>query len=443
MRSDYKELLFWFKTNPDLEHIRRLAGKTKVSFNKNSEDPTQRIKVFNIPEYKTKKGFLKNLWETIWVPGHKLRGNSYTDRNYEEFLNQTSSIMSLSTIGDLVCTGPILYYFTKAAGILSFPFSLGIGYLLLLMSNKAGEFSMNRPKDNTRASSYLLLIFFGLSLVKTLMSGVGIDLVSRSQEIKNKTAENYLFEAPLVIQKNKNEYGELLSSVSKECEKLESQQNKLNLSNRRDRRLFSDLQEEMFKKPDQLINSDPNYLLENYLTSLGPCTKKDLITSLNGRNKFKRNESLISQNKLRQTQSPTSYLYIFQRNKFYNLFNGNPLIGDGENLRKYEKSFKESPIDFNIDCSMGRKDCESKIEWANPGMAINQASTQFYNRLFNKEWENLGFSFVGFLISVLLSTSATVLLYTASTSVKNRASRSSHLAAKRNEYFSDIQDNMN
>jgi len=130
MRTDYKELLFWFKTNPDLEHIRRLAGKTKVSFNKNSEDPTQRIKVFNIPEYKTKKGFLKNLWETIWVPGHKLRGNSYTDRNYEEFLNQTSSIMSLSTIGDLVCTAPILYYFTKSTRLLTISVYSKINYLI-------------------------------------------------------------------------------------------------------------------------------------------------------------------------------------------------------------------------------------------------------------------------------------------------------------------------
>ena len=83
------------------------------------------------------------------------------------------------------------------------------------------------------------------------------------------------------------------------------------------------------------------------------------------------------------------------------------------------------------------------MEWANPGMAINQASAQFYQRLFNKEWDNLGFSFIGFLISVLLSTSATVLLYTASIDIKNRASRSAHLDAFREEYFSNIRDNMN
>ena len=58
----------------------------------------------------------------------------------------------------------------------------------------------------------------------------------------------------------------------------------------------------MFRKPDQINISDPKYLLENYLPSLGPCIKKDLITSFNGRNKFKRNEALINQNKLRQTQ---------------------------------------------------------------------------------------------------------------------------------------------
>ena len=443
MRSEYKELLFWFKTHPDLEHLRRLAGQTKVSFNKDCEDLTQRIKVFHKPVYKEKRSFLRNLWETIWVPGYKLRGNSYTDNNFEQQLDQTSSIMSLSTIGDLVCTSPILFYFTKAAGILSVPFSLGIGYLLLVMSNKAGEFSMNRPKDNARASSYLLLIFFGLSIIKTLMSGVGIDLVSRSEEIKNKTAKEYLFEAPLVVSKTNSEYEELLSSVTRECKKLDNQQSKLDLTKRRERKLFNELQEKMFRKPDQINISDPKYLLENYLPSLGPCIKKDLITSLNGRNKFNQNEGFIKQNKLKETQSSLSYLYIFQRNKFYNLFNGNPLIGTEDNLRKFESFFKESPTDFNIDCSTGRKDCNTKVEWANPGMAINQASTQFYQRLFNKEWDNLGFSFIGFLISVLLSTSATVLLYTASIDIKNRASRSAHLDAFREEYFSNIRDNMN
>ena len=130
MRSEYKELLFWFKTHPDLEHLRRLAGQTKVSFNKDCEDLTQRIKVFHKPVYKEKRSFLRNLWETIWVPGYKLRQKSYTDNNFEQQLDQTSSIMSLSTIGDLVCTSPILFYFTKTTRLLSISFYSKTNYLI-------------------------------------------------------------------------------------------------------------------------------------------------------------------------------------------------------------------------------------------------------------------------------------------------------------------------
>ena len=73
-------------------------------------------------------------------------------------------------------------------------------------------------------------------------------------------------------------------------------------------------------------------------------------------------------------------------------------------------------------------------------MAINQASNQFYSRVINKEFQSLGFSFIGFIISVILSLTAVVLLYTSSINMKIRASRSNYLDAVRNKFFTDMKE---
>ena len=73
-------------------------------------------------------------------------------------------------------------------------------------------------------------------------------------------------------------------------------------------------------------------------------------------------------------------------------------------------------------------------------MAINQASKQFYRKIAGKELQSLGFSLVGFVISILLSITAVVLLYASSINMKVRASRSSYILALRNKIFTELED---
>ena len=114
-QSKRKQLLNWIKSHPDLDHIRKLANQTKVQYNRNEKDPTQRIRVYNRAKYKTRKSLFSNLVEIFWVPGRNLRGKAYSDPNLDQQLNQTASIMSLSTIWDFVCTSPVIYYFAKGS----------------------------------------------------------------------------------------------------------------------------------------------------------------------------------------------------------------------------------------------------------------------------------------------------------------------------------------
>ena len=119
MKSQKKEVLTWIKTQPELEHVRQLASQAEFIYDKDAVDPSQRLKIYNRPKYNVKKSFRKRLFEAMWVPGHKLRGNSYADRNFDTQLEQTAAIMSLSTVWDAICTSPVLSYFTKAADVLN------------------------------------------------------------------------------------------------------------------------------------------------------------------------------------------------------------------------------------------------------------------------------------------------------------------------------------
>ena len=121
------------------------------------------------------------------------------------------------------------------------------------------------------------------------------------------------------------------------------------------------------------------------------------------------------------------------------MFTGNPLVGSESMFKKYEKEFKNSNIDFNLNC-INEDECNQNVKWANPGNAINMASKQFYGRIINKEWDSLGLSYIGFLISILLSFTATILLYTSSIDIRNRASRSDKVQEWASEYLLELEE---
>ena len=437
-----KRLLSWIKSHPDLEHIRKLANQTRVQYNKNEKDPSKRIKVFNRAKYKTKKSVFKGFRELIWLPARSLRGKAYSDPNLDQQLSQTASIVSLSTLWDFICTSPVIYYFAKGSGPLVLPLSAMYSILLLVMSNKSGEFAMNRSRDNNRTASFLLLVFFTLSFLKTLMSGVGIDLVSKSSEIKNLAAKEFINAntTTLVPIKSKNPYKNLLESATKECNRLALEQSKLDPTKRAQRKLYREIKEEMYSKPKNMPQLKPRTLIDKYLTELGPCNQKDLINTFIGNNDFTYDQAYNSKIELKENLSPISYLYVFNRNQFHNLFKGNPLLGSETNLGKYNEIFEASPINFRIDCSKFEKNCNGSVRWTDPGMAINQASKQFYEKIKSKEFQSLGFSFIGFIISILLSLTAVVLLYASSLDMKVRASRSSYILALRNKIFTKLEE---
>ena len=159
-KFDKKELLNWIETQPELKFIRDKASRTFVSYDTSEKDINKRITVIGDMNLDIKKGLLQKLWELVWVPGRQLRGTSYSDENLDKRLSATSALMSFSTIWDMVCTFPVLFYVMKGLAIFTVPAATAASLLILAMSNAAGKFAMDRNKGNKALATFLLFIFF-------------------------------------------------------------------------------------------------------------------------------------------------------------------------------------------------------------------------------------------------------------------------------------------
>lgn len=440
-KFDKKELLNWIETQPELKFIREQANRTFVSYDMTEKDVNKRISVIGKNELNIKKGIFQKLWELVWVPGRQLRGTSYSDENLDKRLSATSALMSFSTIWDMVCTFPVLFYVMKGLAIFTVPAATAASLLILAMSNAAGKFAMDRNKGNKSIATFLLFIFFILSLVKTAFSGVGLELMGGSQRLKNMKARDVLAEKSLLNTSRPNTklFEALYKNSSAECDRLASAQDSLDLSNPRDKRQWNKLQKQMFKAPKDLENSDVDNLLRNFSGQLGPCTIRNYIDNITGVADKDLDKSYNNLQKLEEALSPLALLYLRSRGTYYTHFNGDALAGE-----PFERVWIDIDPSLGIqvkdDCSSDDARCNGPVSWASGNEAIKVATFDFYEKVGKRDFKGLGSSLIGFIISIILSVTAIVLLFGTSSDIKVRASRAVILNQKRNSIFTKIRN---
>lgn len=440
-KFDKKELLNWIETQPELKFIREQANRTFVSYDMSEKDVNKRISVIGKNELNIKKGIFQKLWELVWVPGRQLRGTSYSDENLDKRLSATSALMSFSTIWDMVCTFPVLFYVMKGLAIFTVPAATAASLLILAMSNAAGKFAMDRNKGNKSIATFLLFIFFILSLVKTAFSGVGLELMGGSQRLKNMKARDVLAEKSLLNTSRPNTklFEALYKNSSAECDRLASAQDSLDLSNPRDKRQWNKLQKQMFKAPKDLENSDVDNLLRNFSGQLGPCTIRNYIDNITGVADKDLDKSYNNLQKLEEALSPLALLYLRSRGTYYTHFNGDALAGE-----PFERVWIDIDPSLGIqvkdDCSSDDARCNGPVSWASGNEAIKVATFDFYEKVGKRDFKGLGSSLIGFIISIILSVTAIVLLFGTSSDIKVRASRAVILNQKRNSIFTKIRN---
>ena len=440
-KFDKKELLNWIETQPDLKFIREQANRTFVSYDTSEKDLNKRISLLGTKELDIKKGVFQKLWELIWVPGRQLRGTSYSDENLDKRLSATSALMSFSTIWDMVCTFPVLFYVMKGLAIFTIPAATAASLLILAMSNAAGKFAMDRNKGNKSIATFLLFIFFILSLVKTAFSGVGLELMGGSQRLKNMKAREILSQKSLLNTSRPNTqlFSALYNNSSDECDRLAAAQDRLDISVPSQKNQWNKLQRQMFQSPKDLDNSDVDNLLRNFSGQLGPCTIRNYIDNISGVSDQDLDMSFNNLNKLEEALSPLGLLYMRSRGSYYTYFNGNALLGE-----PFQKSWVTIDPSLGIqvepDCKVGDKKCVGPVRWTSGNEAIKVATVDFYEKVGKRDFKSLGSSLIGFIISIILSVTAVVLLLGTSSDRKVRASRATILNQVRNTIFTKIRN---
>ena len=126
------------------------------------------------------------------------------------------------------------------------------------------------------------------------------------------------------------------------------------------------------------------------------------LTPYSNEDKNSFNERISNIRSLEERFSPLGLLYIRARISYYAYFNGNPLAGG-----PYEMSWitKDPSLGIQVisDCADQDEECLGPVRWASGNEAIKAATINFYEKYSSREFNSLGFSFLGFFISLVLN----------------------------------------
>ena len=421
-KKEGDEIISWIESQPELDYIRLAANKTLCDYRKDQTELSDRI-IVNSREDSSlgKESTIKKILNIIWVPGNKLRGNQVASKELDNSLTTSAKVMSVSTIWDFACTLPIFtYVLSPLARGFAGPAGFILGFIILWASNITGENSTNRTLNNTSKARASLIAFLVLSLAKTAVSGVGIDMVISKGRIIEGFAEEK------VLEKSEDETKKIdlalstkvtdpsISSELKfardECLEYTEQLKSLDLNKGKQRKLYREINE--LKKV--------------------PCSKAASLGNIESSEKGKQLLKINLERQKAQKQvadranlSSIGYLLRYYPGVYDTYFDGVP--------PSWVRTFKDKNI---ID--------KSPIDWRDDrkGDAVEASMKQFFGKLEAGELASLGFSIFAFVVSVILTLTASILLYTTGKNSEVKASFTSGLGKKSNALLSGYRDDL-
>ena len=328
--------------------------------------------------------------------------NIKTSKKYEKGkFSRSLFFLDLSSRWDFICSFPVVFYICKGLGVFTIPTALLVSLLILITANYAGLYTVQ--KSNKYFRIFLSLILLILMFVRISFSGIGIQLATQSDYLKEHKALEVLSQRNLLnTQRPKMFSDELYKNANEECNRLAEEQSNLDISKESQRRQWSKLQKQMYASPEDLDTSDTDNLLINFSEQLGSCTIRNYINNLNNVVDQNISESLSNLTKLEDELSPLALLYIRARGSYYSYFNGDALAGE-----PFEMSWLTIDPNLGIqvseDCADQDEKCSGPVRWASGNEAIKAATINFYEKYSRRDFNSLGFSFLGFFISLVLN----------------------------------------
>ena len=188
------QLTSWIEGQPDLAYLVEAANSSPALYTTGSKElkvAPQREDIVN-RKYSSNTAKIR---EFIWPSARSMRGDCFGTKTFDETCTRAANTMAGSTLWDAVSTIPFVQFalinYLKFA---SLPVAFVISIGLMVLSNVAGRTGANRAKGRGAIANYGLAFFILLSLVKTLLSGVGFDILVNKDGITKEYANQVLDE---------------------------------------------------------------------------------------------------------------------------------------------------------------------------------------------------------------------------------------------------------
>ena len=410
---DIENLYDWLEQQPELAHLREQAAATPCEYRPAEPTPQLRLTTNAISELPAgNTGVIAKLWEIVWVPGRNIRGKAFSTPELDASLSSVAKLMCISTLWDFVTTIPLFSFSLGLFGSASVPAGTALSFILLWASNVAGENATDRRPRHAAKANWSLAAFILLSSVKTLSSGVGVDLMISNEAIAAGYAQKLAVEK---IAKDNENLGkqskpdQSLIDARQACQEAMADVQRYNQD--RDGNNAEFISAYVRANGTNADNSTDKGLTneelsKKYNVTKGACLyQKALEGMLLDKNKDFR-ESVTEREKFRESMPPLAY------------------------LEKYEPELFNAHFRNNGD----------KVEWVNGSEAVGEAFDQFFSKLLNpKQISLLGFSLFSLMISVILTGAASIMLYMAGKNPQVQASFTGDLERYRNNRLSDYE----
>lgn len=181
----------WIASRPDLGYLVKAAKESRCLYDKSTD--TLSIAPPEDVVGKKNNGLWVKFREVFWPSASSMRGKAYASEEFDGTCSRAANMMAGSTLWDGISTVPFVQFalinYLKWAAL---PAAVGISLGLMLLSNVAGRLGVNRSAGKGLIANTGLSLFILLSLAKTLLSGVGFDILVNQDGITREYAKKVL-----------------------------------------------------------------------------------------------------------------------------------------------------------------------------------------------------------------------------------------------------------
>ena len=397
------QLIRWIKAQVELDYIVKAANQTPALYTR-SDNNLQVSPLQADIVGKRVRSHQNRIREFLWPSAQSMRGKCFGTKSFDDTCGKAANTMAGSTAWDAVSTVPFVQFaLADYLKIFAMPTALGISIGLMVLSNIAGKLGANRAKGREITASAGLTLFILLSTVKTVLSGVGFDILVNKPGITREYAKDLARQQLVERQKTLNQLQTLsnpkLLNFEKSCDALKSQLQKT------DRGLQPKAWENLW------VQAFGTFQQQESMRGL---TNSQILDKYGGINQV---PGVCKRFELQQADDLVQASQLQGKISDWNV-----KIGTTPSLQFLKQEFPDVYSDEFIVLSNGEPEIRS-------GQTIvGQAFQQFFSKLSNPSLMlDLGVSLFWMAVSVILSVLATILLWALSRSKEMKMSYETRL----------------